>query len=116
VADLFRVHTADTTIRSRLLSLMSFFDRQGIPEALLQTRASPRGAQRSQKEPKHDEEDNASQSSTSAESEDTFEDDVVALRNFCFISNETGGMSFEMHALVQLATRVWLKANNKLEQ
>jgi tetratricopeptide (TPR) repeat protein len=33
---------------------MSFFDRQGIPVALLQTRISPRDAQRSQKEPKHD--------------------------------------------------------------
>jgi tetratricopeptide (TPR) repeat protein len=101
-----------------LLSLMSFFDRQGIPEALLQTRASQRGAQRDQKERKHDvwesdEEDNASQSSTG---EDQFEDDIVALRNFCFISVNTSGTSFEMHALVQLATRMWLAANSKLEQ
>jgi hypothetical protein len=101
-----------------LLSLMSFFDRQGIPEALLHTRASPRDAQRSQKEPKHDdwerdEEDNASQSSTG---DNQFEEDIVALRNFCFISNDTSGTSFEMHALVQLATRVWLERNSKLEQ
>ncbi|KAF1964038.1 putative kinesin, partial [Bimuria novae-zelandiae CBS 107.79] len=101
-----------------LLSLMSFFDRQGIPEALLQRRASQRGAQRSQKEPKQDiwesdEEDDASQSSTS---DDHFEDDIVALRNFCFISVDTSGTSFEMHALVQLATRMWLEDNSKLEQ
>jgi tetratricopeptide (TPR) repeat protein len=101
-----------------LLSLMSFFDRQGIPEALLQTRTLPRDAQKSQKEPKHDgwardEEDNASQSSTG---DNQFEEDIVALRNFCFISDDISGTSFEMHALVQLATRVWLQTNSKLEQ
>jgi hypothetical protein len=101
-----------------LLSLMSFFDRQGIPEALLQRRALQRGVQISQKEPKHDvsesdEEDNASQSSAGDEQ---FEKDIVALRNFCFVSVETSGTSFEMHALVQLATRMWLEANSKLEQ
>lgn len=47
--------------------------------------------------------------------DDTFEDDVVALRNFCFVSVETCGTSFEMHALVQLATRTWLAANGELE-
>ncbi|KAF1941182.1 hypothetical protein EJ02DRAFT_348387, partial [Clathrospora elynae] len=101
-----------------LLSLMSFFDRQGIPEALLQRQALQRGAQRSQKEPKQDvwesdEEDNASQSSTG---DDQFEDDIVALRNFCFVTVNTSGTSFEMHALVQLATRIWLEANSNLEQ
>ncbi|KAF2822311.1 hypothetical protein CC86DRAFT_301169, partial [Ophiobolus disseminans] len=96
-----------------LLLLMSFFDRQGIPEALLQTRASQTGAQGSQKEPKHDEGDNASQSNTgNAE----FEKDIVALHNFCFISVNTSGTSFEMHALVQSTTRIWLEENSKLEQ
>ncbi|KAI8930725.1 hypothetical protein NX059_012334 [Plenodomus lindquistii] len=100
-----------------LLSLMSFFDRQGIPEALLRRRASWRSVQRSQQEPKYDvwesdEEDNASQSSTGDEQ---FQDDIVALRNFCFISVNTAGTSFELHALVQLATRKWLEANGQLE-
>ena len=90
-----------------LLSLMSFFDRQGIPEALLQRRDSQREAQRSKKEPEHDvwesdEEDTASQSSVG---EDQFEGDIIALRNFCFVSVDTSGTSFEMHSLVQLATR-----------
>ncbi|KAF1971381.1 hypothetical protein BU23DRAFT_600253 [Bimuria novae-zelandiae CBS 107.79] len=69
-----------------LLSLMSFFDRQ---------------------------EDDTSQSSAG---DDEFGDDVVVLRNFCFISTDAGGTVFEMHALVQLAMRKWLKANSKLEQ
>jgi len=101
-----------------LLSLMSFFDRQGIPEALLQRRDSQREAQRSKKEPEHDvwesdEEDTASQSSVG---EDQFEGDIIALRNFCFVSVDTSGTSFEMHSLVQLATRRWLTANGKLER
>ncbi|KAH7116236.1 hypothetical protein B0J11DRAFT_443923 [Dendryphion nanum] len=75
-----------------LLSLMSFFDRQGIPEELLWNRSERgRGI------------------------EDEFDDDVLALRNFCFISIDVKG-GFEMHALVQLATRKWLKANGKLER
>jgi hypothetical protein len=101
-----------------LLSLMSFFDRQGIPEALLQRRTSQRGAQRSRKESKQDiwESDDGDSASQSSVSDDQFEDDIAALRNFCFISVDTAGASFEMHALVQLATRMWLEANSKLER
>ncbi|KAH8708386.1 hypothetical protein GQ44DRAFT_628220, partial [Phaeosphaeriaceae sp. PMI808] len=101
-----------------LLSLMSFFDRQGIPKALIRSRREHGDAQRSQRAYNDDnwdsdEEDNASQSSAG---DDAFEHDVVTLRNFCFISVDTNGTSFEMHALVQLATRMWLAANGKLEQ
>jgi tetratricopeptide (TPR) repeat protein len=100
-----------------LLSLMSFFDRQGISEALLQRQASQGGVQRSPKEPKQDiwESDEEETSSQSSAGDDQFEGDIVALRNFCFISVNSSGTSFEMHALVQLATRRWLEANNKLE-
>ncbi|KAI0572198.1 hypothetical protein Alg130_10596 [Pyrenophora tritici-repentis] len=77
-----------------------------------------RGVQRSQKEfrPdiwKSDEEDKPSQSSAG---DDQFEDSIVSLREFYFISGETAGTSFEVHALVQLATGMWLEANSKLEQ
>ncbi|KAF1935661.1 hypothetical protein EJ02DRAFT_484082, partial [Clathrospora elynae] len=101
-----------------LLSLMSFFDRQGIPEDLLRPRTEQQGARTIQTEKVRnhgdsDSDDNISQSSAG---DDEFEDDIVALRNFCFISVDTSGTSFEMHALVQLATRMWLEANSKLEQ
>ncbi|KAF1974570.1 TPR-like protein [Bimuria novae-zelandiae CBS 107.79] len=101
-----------------LLSLMSFFDRQGIPETLLQYRAKQGDAPRSQEERgdddwDSDEEDGASQSSAG---DDSFEQDVVTLRNFCFISVDTNGTSFEMHALVQLATRKWLDSSGRLER
>ncbi|KAF1935763.1 hypothetical protein EJ02DRAFT_360766 [Clathrospora elynae] len=101
-----------------LLSLMSFFDRQGIPKSVLQSHADQEGAQLNQQERRRedvdsDKEDDTSQLSTS---EEDFEEDVEALRNFCLISVSTDGTSFEMHALVQLATRKWLEASSKLER
>jgi tetratricopeptide (TPR) repeat protein len=105
-----------------LLSLMSFFDRQGIPEEVLRDQGKQEDSNSNQQGKKAedvgiDEDDDRSQSSVSDESEDdAFEDDVVALRSFCFISDETDSTTFEMHALVQLATRTWLAANGELER
>ncbi|RYP21051.1 hypothetical protein DL765_002458 [Monosporascus sp. GIB2] len=100
-----------------LLSLMSFFDRQGIPEALLRYRDEHGDVHREQRERDNDDlfdgEDNTSQSSGS---DDEFEDDVVTLRKFSFISLSTDRTTFEMHRLVQLATRNWLQDNGKLER
>jgi tetratricopeptide (TPR) repeat protein len=73
-----------------LLSLMSFFDRQGIQEALL------RG-------------------SSSTASDDDFEEDVVTLREYSFITVLHAKM-FEMHSLVQLATRMWLENQDQLDK
>ncbi|KAF1970583.1 putative kinesin [Bimuria novae-zelandiae CBS 107.79] len=93
-----------------LLSLMSFFDRQGIPRGLLQLQA------------KHDKDHSVDESSNDDSFEDdsleddAFSDDVTVLRNFCFVSANTEGTSFEMHALVQLSMRTWLSTNGKLEQ
>jgi hypothetical protein len=105
---------------ANLLSLMSFFDRQGIPEALLRNRTKHRNTEKRHNERGNNDwdshgNDDMSQSSAS-DDEGEFEDDVLALQNFCFISVDTSGISFEMHALVQLATRKWLEANGKLEQ
>ncbi|KAF2105249.1 P-loop containing nucleoside triphosphate hydrolase protein [Lophiotrema nucula] len=95
-----------------LLSLMSFFDRQGIPEPLLRRRKEQDNDERDNDERDSDAEDDTSQFSAGKEE---FEHDVVTLRNFCFISVDTTGTSFEMYALVQLATRKWLTANGKLK-
>ncbi len=93
---------------SNLLSLMSFFDRQGIPEVLVRNRAEIGNGHRSQedrdehdgREEEEDNEDNASEHSK----DDGFEDDVQTLKDYSFLSISTDG-TFEMHALVQLATR-----------
>ena len=73
-----------------LLSLMSFFDRQGIQEGLL------RG-----------------QSSTA---DDGFEEDVLALRDYSFVAVTRDASTFEMHSLVQLATRTWLEGEGQLDR
>ena len=103
-----------------LLSLMSFFDRQGIPEALVRKRAESGNGHGSQEEcdeynsSREEEEDNEDNTSECSD-DDGFEDDVQTLRDYSFLSVGTD-RTFEMHALVQLATRKWLEANRKLEQ
>ncbi|KAB2107286.1 hypothetical protein AG0111_0g3658 [Alternaria gaisen] len=78
-----------------LLSLMSFFDRQGIQEGLL------RG-----------------QSSTAYDGfeDEGFEEDVLALRDYSFITVTRDADTFEMHSLVQLATRTWLEGEGQLDR
>ncbi|KAL8831573.1 MAG: hypothetical protein Q9191_000782 [Dirinaria sp. TL-2023a] len=100
---------------------MSFFDRQGIPETLIRKRTEIGNGHRSQEErDEHDSEeeenkkDNKDDVSESNE-EDEFEDDVQMLRNYLFLSINID-RTFEIHTLVQLATRKWLEANGKLEQ
>ncbi len=94
---------------------MSFFDRQGIPESLVRNRAQTGGGCGSQsqldqdKERENGEESDENSMSDSSE-DDGFEDDVQVLRNYSFISIDTD-RTFEMHALVQLAMRKWLEAN-----
>lgn len=84
---------------SDLLALMSFCDRQGIPETLLRVK-------------NHDMQgDGAHQ-----RDDENFENDIVTLRNFCFITIDRGATSFEMHRLVQLATHEWLKSQSSYEQ
>ncbi|KAL8778198.1 MAG: hypothetical protein Q9194_002134 [Teloschistes cf. exilis] len=107
-----------------LLSLMSFFDRQGIPDALLQDRSEQINSRQDQRESTasscvdddtgyiDDEEGSASQSSMS----DGFEEDVSVLRNYSFISVNTNGTTFEMHGLVQLAMKKWLEAHGQIER
>ncbi|RYN36695.1 hypothetical protein AA0112_g4795 [Alternaria arborescens] len=78
-----------------LLSLMSFFDRQGIQEGLLRR-----------------------QSSTADEGVEgeRFEEDVLALRDYSFITVTRDASTFEMHSLVQLATRTWLESEGQLDR
>ena len=71
-----------------LLSRMSMFDRQGIPEFLLRVDMSDR----------------------------EFEDGLEMLLGYAFINMEADETTFNMHRLVQLAMREWLrtqKANEK---
>ncbi|KAF2469575.1 uncharacterized protein BDR25DRAFT_315181 [Lindgomyces ingoldianus] len=103
---------------ANLLSLMSFFDGQGIPENLLRNRTEHGKAQGNHKGQEDNElisheEDTLSQSSAG---DDEFEDNVLALRNFSFISVNVDGKTFRMHALVQVAMRKWLEEYGELDR
>ncbi|KAF5675931.1 hypothetical protein FDENT_9649 [Fusarium denticulatum] len=78
---------------AKLLSFMSFFNPQGIPEFVLNDyNADPT--------------DEADRDVV----RDSFEDDLDILRGYSLVSvTETGGVC-EMHALVQFCTRFWISA------
>ncbi|KAF9766796.1 hypothetical protein IL306_000734 [Fusarium sp. DS 682] len=84
---------------AKLLSFMSFFNPQGIPEFML-----------------HDyDTDLTDQADRDAESTD-FEDDLDILRGYSLVSVTATGDTCEMHALVQFCTRVWISAAGNEEQ
>ncbi|KAH8589776.1 P-loop containing nucleoside triphosphate hydrolase protein [Bisporella sp. PMI_857] len=93
-----------------LLSLMSFFDRQGISEALLKIQPEEESSD------SHVAEDSEEDILSGASQDDQFEASVNALREFSFISVSVDGTTFEMHRLVQLATQKWLEASAQLEK
>ncbi|KAJ6114394.1 hypothetical protein N7486_000172 [Penicillium sp. IBT 16267x] len=96
-----------------LLSLMSFFDRQGIPESILRVRQNqethPGGNDGSSSE-----EDG--RSSSSSDTDQCFEDDISILTDYSLISIGEQSNLFIMHRLVQLTVRTWLKTHGQLEQ
>ncbi|PLB49195.1 TPR-like protein [Aspergillus steynii IBT 23096] len=95
-----------------LLSLMSFFDRQGIQESLLQVNDEA-GNSNSRSG------DVASDSSDSGtDTDDTFEQDVATLNHYSLVSfgDNTTTLTLTMHRLVQLSVRTWLKAQGQLER
>ena len=99
-----------------LLSLMSLFDPQGIPEALLRNQGGTGNRYKgSGADGGNGEESDGDNSALGASFDDGFEDDILALRNYSFISLTTDATTFEMHGLVQLATRKWLEGQGQLE-
>ncbi|KAI7264948.1 hypothetical protein KC343_g2760 [Hortaea werneckii] len=81
---------------AELLSLMSCCDRLAIPKRLVR----------------------ATEGAT-VEADDGasgFEDDIVALRSFSFISPTADAQAWEMHRLVQDATQVWLEGQNRIQE
>ncbi|KAF7540081.1 hypothetical protein G7054_g1707 [Neopestalotiopsis clavispora] len=121
-----------------LLSFMSWCDRQGIPESLLQEMISTGNASEDHENHQNNDysaqdldnhydsdnhEDNGSadssvsddsQSETSAS--DGLEEDIIMLRDFSFIHIIGDGKLFEMHRLVQLSMRKWLEAEGQQER
>jgi tetratricopeptide (TPR) repeat protein len=77
---------------TELLSLMSLFDRQGIPESML-----------------------AFCYGDGKDASSTFEEDLSMLIGFSLVAADIDGHKFEMHRLVQFSTRKWLELQGELE-
>jgi hypothetical protein len=88
---------------AQLLSLMSLFDRQGIPYYLLRKL-----------------EDVGSGVSSNVDAPDDmaidFEEDIYTLASYSLISSNIDRNTFEMHQLVQFSTRKWLELCGELER
>ncbi|KAK5082564.1 hypothetical protein LTR70_007670 [Exophiala xenobiotica] len=90
---------------ARLLALVSLFDREGIPQSLLQGQyTSPAEEERLSQE--------ASMPHTNGQYE--FEDDLTILRAYSLISAGTNDQLFDMHQLVQFSTKKWLELHDEL--
>ncbi|KAJ5242016.1 uncharacterized protein N7469_000343 [Penicillium citrinum] len=96
---------------TELLSLMSFFDRQGIPENLILHQSKANEISNSES-PSDFSDEEISESDLDSD----FEDDIATLRNYSFISVSENGTSFTMHRLVQLTTRAWLKSDGQIKK
>ncbi|KAJ5702100.1 hypothetical protein N7488_009648 [Penicillium malachiteum] len=83
-----------------LLSLMSFFDWQGIQRIF------------------YGSSDEDTDSSSESEGDDEFEHDIMILKDYSFITSGKDSTStvFTMHRLVQLTAHLWLKTNEQEEE
>ena len=111
-----------------LLSLMSFCDGQAIPELLVRTRneATDEGERMEGKKaadlPLGDEDSDTDHSDTFDDGasvsslNDSFDMDLAMLQGYSFVSISTNASVFEMHGLVQLATRMWLESQGQFER
>ena len=111
-----------------LLSLMSFCDRQAIPELLLRTKDVEREEKQTDTDSSKDGDKDCSEcsdandnfklrrSSSDSSMDDGFENDIVILQDYSFISVSTNPSTFEMHRLVQLAMHRWLESQGQLDK
>ena len=114
---------------AELLSLMSFCDRQAIPETLVRRHGSSDGSGTGEKglgddnfelddgsSDSVDSDDVSSTGNAGDELNDAFDKDIRMLEGYSFVSPTTDASTFEMHRLVQVATRKWLKSRDQLER
>ena len=96
---------------ARLLSLMSLFDREGIPDYLLRDRY--------QKEPHGEyEHKNTNENQGAGENNEIdLEDDIATLRAYDLIGvGVVSDQLFDMHRLVQFSTKTWLEMHDELQR
>jgi len=103
-----------------LLSLMSMYNYQGIPKYLLWTRGSDTRPDTELASVSGSVERDGDASSSASDDEDSeedeFEDDILTLKDFHFISTTSSDTAFEMLRLVQLAAREWLHSHELYQE
>ena len=87
---------------AELLSLMSFFNPQGIPESTLRRYSKDAAG--------------ATNAEDWKEADSAFDEDLDTLQAYSLISITANSEACEMHALVQFCTRVWLSSFGDAEQ
>lgn len=97
---------------AELLSIMSFFDRQGIPDIVLYDHPDLRLLEAAAAT----DDDTSSSGSDQDKITEQLENDILLLRNYSLISISTDGRSFEMHRLVQIAIQERLRSQHHLEK
>jgi tetratricopeptide (TPR) repeat protein len=85
-----------------LLSLMSFFNPQGIPESVLRSYARNAAVV-----------DDEAEDEADADSE--FDDDLETLQAYSLVTATAETDMWEMHQLVQFCTRIWLSSVDDVE-
>ncbi|KAJ5101156.1 hypothetical protein N7456_007208 [Penicillium angulare] len=96
-----------------MLTLMSFFDREGIPKAVIQQWYN---SEDDFNPYQIYEEESSDDGSTKGSTCDTFEDSLLTLMDYFFITASEDGKTFQMHKLVQLAISEWTKLLGQTEK
>ena len=100
----FEVIREERRSTADLLSLMSFFNPQGIPESVLRSHSANATAGA-------DSDDNDNNDKNSE-----FNDDLDTLRAYSLVTMIAESDVCKMHQLVRFCTRVWLSSFNKVER
>jgi tetratricopeptide (TPR) repeat protein len=105
-----------------LLSLMSFFDRQGIPKELLRVQdfennyENINSSERIEDSYYNADTDSLSDSSSDSDFDSDFENDIAILRDYSFIATSEDSTVYTMHRLVQLTVHAWLIIHGQEEE
>ncbi|KAI9701793.1 MAG: hypothetical protein M1836_001137 [Candelina mexicana] len=111
-----------------LLSLMTFFDRQEIPQSLLVQTPKTKIGSKTQRDPRdgleadggivpegnrasHD--DRAPEDSSDSEAEFELGKQLGVLKAYSLISSGKGGHTFDLHRLIQMVMRKWLRLQHE---
>ncbi|KAJ6016454.1 hypothetical protein N7540_011045 [Penicillium herquei] len=101
-----------------LLSLMSFFDWQGIPEDLLRVQHTAKNDKALGSSGKFGNSSSGEDTDSLSECDpdENFESDITTLRDYSIVALNENSMVLTMHRLVQLTVRAWLKEYGQEEK